>query len=66
MKYVIYKSLGNFYVTTKENYNARIQNADEIAKVVGFETAEEIIDYYCRNIKAKPEDFIVIKGESRC
>lgn len=66
MKFVIYKSNGDFCVTTKENYNAIVQNAREIVKVVGFKTAEEIIEYYCKNIKTKPEDFIVIKGESRC
>lgn len=62
MQFVIYKSNGDFYVTTKQNYNATIQNAREITKVIGFKTAEEIIDYYCKNIKISRDDFIVIGG----
>lgn len=62
MKFVIYKSNGNFYVTTKDNYNARIQNAREIIKATDFNSAEEIINYYCKNIKISRDDFIVIGG----
>ena len=62
MKYVIYKSNGNFYVTTQQNWQSSIQNAREITKVVGFKTAEEIIDYYCKNIKISRDNFIVING----
>ena len=64
MKYVIYKVLGDFYVTTKENYDVRIRNSREIIKAVGFETAEEIVEYYCKNIRVKPEDFIIISGRN--
>lgn len=62
MKYVIYKSKGDFYITTKQNYESPIQNAREITKIIGFRTAEEIIDYYCKNIKMSRDNFIVING----
>ena len=62
MKFVIYKSLGIWYVTPKENYDARIQNARSIIKMADFKTAEEIIEYYGNHFKSKPEDFIVVNG----
>jgi predicted glycosyltransferase len=62
MKLVIYKSNGIWYVTPKENYEARIQNARAVIKMADFNTAEEIINYYCKNIKISRDDFIVIGG----
>ena len=60
MKMVIYKSLGDLYVTAKENYDAPIQDARLKVKAVGFTTADEIIEYYCENFGCKPEDFTVV------
>ena len=60
MKTVIYKSNGVYYTTSEENYKASIQNARAIQKCDGFESAEAVIDYYCKYCRRKPEDFIVI------
>ncbi len=62
MKIVIYKVNGIWHTTTEENYNARIQNARAIHKMQDFNSAEEIIEYYCKYFKSQPEDFIVIKS----
>ena len=61
MKFVIYKRLGIWYVTPKENYDAQIQNARSIIKMAEFKTAEEIIEYYGKHFKRNPDDFIVIE-----
>lgn len=62
MKTVIYKAGGIYYATTEENYKARIQNARAIHKLEDFNSAEEIIDYYCTYFGSKTEDFIIING----
>lgn len=59
MKMVIYKQLGEFYVTNEENYKARIQNANKIHHMQDFKSAEEIIEYFCKYFNSKPEDFII-------
>lgn len=59
MRMVIYKHLGEFRVTTEENYNARIQNARAIHNLSDFSSAEEIIKYFCKYCGSKPEDFII-------
>jgi hypothetical protein len=61
MKMVIYKENGIFKVTTEENYKAQIRNARCIQSMEGFDTAQEIIDYYCKYFKSAPENFIVIE-----
>lgn len=58
--FVIYKASGIYYVTTEENYKARIQNARAIHKMQDFNSAEEIIEYYCKHFGSKAEDFIII------
>ena len=63
MKLVIYKALGTIYVTTEENYNARIQNARKIHKLDAFDSVEEVIEYYCKHYFCKVEDFIIIEEE---
>ncbi len=63
MKMVIYKAHGTYYVTNEENYNARIQNAREIHKMQGFESAEEVIEYFCTHFGSKAEDFTIIIKE---
>lgn len=61
MKMVIYKANGNYYVTAEENYNARIQNARAIHQMQDFNSAKEVIEYFCAHFGSKPEDFIIIK-----
>ena len=59
MKFVIYKSGGIYHITTKDNYEAKIQNARAIHKMQDFNSAEEIIEYYCTYFGNKAEDFII-------
>lgn len=61
MKTVIYKAGGIYYTTTEENYTARIQNARAIHQMKDFNSAEEIINYYCKYFGSKTEDFIIIE-----
>lgn len=60
MKMVIYKAGGSYYVTSEENYNARIQNARLIHKMQDFNSANEVIEYFCKYFGSKTEDFIII------
>lgn len=57
---IIYKVMGEYRCTTKENYSARIQDARKIQNLKDFETAEQIIDYYCKYFGCKPSDFEII------
>ena len=59
MKTVIYKAGGTYYVTSEENYNARIQNARAIHRL-DFDSTEAIIEYLCKYCGYKAEDFIII------
>jgi hypothetical protein len=59
MKTVIYKAGGIYYTTTEGNYNAAIQDARAIHKMQDFNSAEEIINYYCTYCGKQPEDFII-------
>ena len=61
MKMVVYKAGGIYYVTSEENYNARIQNARAIHKMQDFNSAHEVIEYFCKHFGSKVEDFIIIK-----
>ena len=63
MKMVIFTRYGEFYVTTEENYNARIVDARAIHKMQDFNSAEEIIEYYCKYFGSKAEDFKIIIKE---
>ena len=60
MKTVIYKVAGIYHATTEANYHARIQNARLIHKMQDFNSAQEIVDYYCAYFNSQPQDFIVI------
>ena len=62
MKLIIYKALGIYYVTNERNYYAQIRNAHEVQELRDFDSAEEIIDYYCKYFGSQPEDFIIIEG----
>ena len=59
MKTVIYKSAGIYCTTTEANYNARISNARAVYKLSDFNSAQEIVDYYCKYFGSKAEDFII-------
>ena len=61
MKMVIYKANGIYCVTTEENYNARIQNARAIHQMQDFNSAKEVIEYFCNHFGSKAEDFTIIK-----
>lgn len=60
MKTVIYQAEGIYYTTTEENYAAGIQNARAIHKMQDFNSAEEIINYFCKYFGSKTEDFIIL------
>lgn len=60
-KMIIYKENGVFKATTEENYKAPIRNAFRIQLLNDFNSAQEIIEYYCKYSNAKPEDFTVIE-----
>lgn len=60
-KTVIYKSLGVYYATNERNFYAAIRNAREVQKLDDFDSAEEIIAYYCEHFGCKTEDFIIIE-----
>ena len=60
MKTVIYKALGIYYATSESNYYAVVRNAREVQKLEDFNSAEEIIEYYCKYFGSKAEDFIVV------
>ena len=60
MKMVIYTAGGSYYVTNERNYNAVIQNAKEIHQMQDFDSAEEVIEYFCTYFGSKAEDFIII------
>lgn len=62
MKTVIYKENGFYYTTPEANYNARIRDARAINKAWAFNSAEEIIYYFCKYCGSKPEDFIIINA----
>lgn len=68
MKIVVYKNADIYYATNEENYKARIQDARAIYKMDNFNSAEEVVEYFCKYCGAKPEDFIIIanaiKGEN--
>ena len=61
-KTVIYKSNGIYCVTTEANYNAHIRDARAIQKMQDFNSAEEIIEYFCKYCGSKTEDFIIINA----
>lgn len=62
MKYVIYKSLKGYCVTSEKNYKSRISNTREIQDCSAFKSAKEIIDYFCKYFKRKEDDFIIVNG----
>lgn len=60
-KIIIYKALGVYYATNERNFYAETRNAREVQKLADFNSAEEIIEYYCKYFGSRPEDFTVIE-----
>ena len=60
MKTVIYKVGETYYTTIESNFYATIRDARLVQKLENFNSAEEIVDYYCEHFGCKTEDFIVI------
>lgn len=58
-KVVIYKVNGVLYTTTEKNYSARIQNARLIHKMDGFNSPQEIIEYYNKYFGTTADNFII-------
>ena len=56
---VIYKDFSGYKVTDLDNYNARIMDANKVTDLSGFETPEQIIDYYCKYCFKNRNEFIV-------
>ena len=59
---VIYKSNGIYCVTTEANYNAYIRDARQTQKMQDFNSAQEIIEYFCKYCGSKAENFIIINA----
>ena len=60
MKMVIFESLGSYYVTSQKNYEARIQNSRAIHKMDGFNSPEEIIEYFINLYHDTKDDYIIV------
>lgn len=60
MKFVIYKNISGYCVTSQENYNARIQDTNLIQKCYDFKSANAIIEYYCKYFKFNRDEFIKV------
>lgn len=61
MKMVIYKALGTYYVTSESNFYAMVRDARAVQKCDDFNSADEIIAYYCKYFGSKADDFIIIE-----
>ena len=62
MKTVIYKVNGIYHTTSEDNYKAHIQNAFKVQRLPDFESADEIIEYYCKYFGSQREDIIIMEG----
>ncbi len=60
MKYVIYKNLKGYCVTTEENYHAKIIDKRKVTNCSRFNSANEIIKYYCEYCNCDFFDFFVV------
>lgn len=61
MKKIIFKDCFGYKVTDEQNYNSPIRNANKVIDCKDFDDAESIIDYFCKYVNAKKEDFIIIE-----
>ncbi len=60
-KQCIFKSNDIYCVTPISNYYARTQDARKIHAMRGFNSPNEIIEYYCRYFNSKENDFIIME-----
>lgn len=60
---VIFKAFGTYRVTSATNYYATIRDANQVQELRDFNSADEIIAYYCEHFGYKAEDFIIIKED---
>lgn len=61
-KTVVYKSNNTYCVTTEANYNAHIQDVRAIQKMREFNSAKEVVEYFCKYCGSKAENFIIINA----
>jgi hypothetical protein len=54
---VIFNHCGTLAVTSKENYERPIWDANKITLARDFDSPQEIIDYYCKWFHCKETDF---------
>ena len=60
MKYIIYRNGFGLSMTTEENYNARIMDANKVTNLDGFANAEEARDWMCDYYKDNPENYKIV------
>lgn len=60
MKNVIYKTIFGYFITTEENYNAKIPDSNLIQKCYDFDNAQDIVNYFCKYLGHNPKEFIII------
>lgn len=61
-KYVIYKDLWGYKMTTEQNYNSRIQDARKIVKLNDCENMADAVDLV-KMFSRVTDDQIIIKGD---
>lgn len=65
MKSVIFKEDGCFYITPDYNFYREKRNTRLLLKRDNFESAQEIIDYYCKWFDSDENNFIVDESCSK-
>lgn len=62
MKTIIYKSGNGYNATTEENYFARVQDANKIARFSncqGFDSPQDVADYLTTYCHVEKKDIII-------
>lgn len=59
-KYVVYKMLDHYCVTSKSNYDARISNEHKINHMRGFDSAIQVINHLCKYYGWTTDEFIIV------
>lgn len=62
MKFVIWKQNGAWYSTEEWNYHAFVRDARKVQRWDGFETAEEIMDYWHKYFDKEGKDTFEVIG----
>lgn len=64
MKNVIFRRNGALYMTSEENYNARIEDARKVTNLKDFNSFEEVVQYMCKWYNdAVEDDFVDMTGD---